>query len=355
MAYSTGVGGPGRSGGGSRQRRRGHVDPYALTVRPLVAVSSVAPVVDLRATLPAVPAGGGTADAWEHVVDYLRTTVAEASGAAVATDTIKSFDRRRGADQAQLAAVLAALDAGRPVAFYGWWPTAVTASTTEILGIDAMEVPPPDRKGHALVDGHAVVLVGYCRHAAFPGGGYLIVWNAWREDGWGDNGVGYMPFTFLRAYATELCTTRPEDGPARRAEGDGSFGAGTRAPSGTDQPAAGEPRVPAVVSPDPVEAAIDAAIRRHARCNDARGSLTYLFFSDDTVELARARAICSHCGVRDACRTRALQRAEPWGIWGGETFLEGRIVPPKRARGRPPKVPRPLLVVDEVTGVPIVA
>ena len=350
-----GAGGPGRSGEGRRHVRRGHVDPYALAVRPLAAVSSVAPVVDLRATLPAAPTGGGTVDAWEDVVDYLRTTVAGTTGVAVATDTIKSFDRRRGADQAQLSAVLAALDAGRPVAFYGWWPTAATASTTEILGIDAMEVPPPNRKGHALVDGHAVVLVGYGRHAAFPGGGYLIVWNAWGDDGWGDNGVGYMPFTFLRAYATELCTARPEDGPARRADSAGSPRAGTRALSGADRPAAGDPRVPAVVSDDPVAAATDAAIRRHARCNDPRGSLTYLFFSEDVTELARARAICSLCAVRDACRTRALQRAEPYGIWGGVTLLDGRIVPDKRGRGRPPKVPRPPLVVDEVTGVPIVA
>ena len=65
--------------------------------------------------------------------------------------------------------VLDCLDAGRPVAFYGWWPTAELATTTEILGVDAMEVPPPDRKRTGLADGHAVVIVGYGRHDAFPG------------------------------------------------------------------------------------------------------------------------------------------------------------------------------------------
>ena len=42
-----------------------------------------------------------------------------------------------------------------------------------------MDVPPPDRKWAGLVDGHAVVIVGYGRHDAFPGGGYVIVRNGW--------------------------------------------------------------------------------------------------------------------------------------------------------------------------------
>jgi hypothetical protein len=28
---------------------------------------------------------------------------------------------------------------------------------------------------------------------------------------------------------------------------------------------------------------------------------------------------------------------EPWGVWGGELFLRGQIVPRKRPRGRPRK------------------
>ena len=127
MAYSSNTGGPGRSGEGRRSIRRGHVAPYPLPVRPLAAAAAAAPVVDLRATMHAVPPGGGTAGAWEHAVDYVRTTVAGDAGTAVATDTIKSFDRRRGADQAQLDATVASLDAGRPVAFYGWWPTEPAA------------------------------------------------------------------------------------------------------------------------------------------------------------------------------------------------------------------------------------
>ena len=82
---------------------------------------------------------------------------------------------------------------------------------SDILGVDAMDVPPPDRKGVGLVDGHAVVALGYGRHAAFPGGGYLIVRNPWGDVGWGDRGDGYLPFTYVRAYATALQTFRRGD------------------------------------------------------------------------------------------------------------------------------------------------
>ena len=73
------------------------------------------------------------------------------------------------------------------------------------------------------------------------------------------------------------------------------------------------------------------------------------------MELARAKAICSMCAVRRPCLDRALARQEPYGVWGGEMLIDGRIVAEKRGRGRPPKVAGPRLVVDEITGVPIVA
>ncbi len=329
--------------------RHGHVAPYSLPVRPMRATQGAEPVVDLRTTEPyrsltqhAAPTGDGTASAWEGAVDYLRA-VAGTAGAAAETETIKSFDRRRGADQVQLEAVLTTLDRGDPIAFYGWWPTEDTATTTEILGVDAMEVPPPDRKGVHLVEGHAVVIVGYGRHAAFPGGGYVIVRSGWGASGWGDGGDGYMPFTYLRAYATELCTIRTAGGgPDRGPGGDG--------PPRDDRSAAGPPRLPAV----PPRTATDVEIDRQARCADPRSSLTPLFFSDDPIDLARARAICSRCTVRELCLRRALERQEPWGVWGGELVIDGAVVAERRTRGRPPKVPRPRLVVDEVTGQPLV-
>ncbi len=85
-----------------------------------------------------------------------------------------------------------------------------------------------------------------------------------------------------------------------------------------------------------------------ARCRDGHGTLTHLFFSDEVHLIARAKAICSKCPLSGLCLDSALVRAEPWGVWGGELLLNGRIVTHKRPRGRPPKHPRPELVVEEV-------
>lgn len=84
-----------------------------------------------------------------------------------------------------------------------------------------------------------------------------------------------------------------------------------------------------------------------ARCADGHGTLTHLFFSDDVLDIARAKAICSKCKLTTSCLEGALDRAEPWGVWGGELIENGRIVVHKRPRGRPPKHPRPLVIVDE--------
>ena len=84
------------------------------------------------------------------------------------------------------------------------------------------------------------------------------------------------------------------------------------------------------------------------RCADGNGTLTHLFFSDIPLDTARAKAICSKCTLADDCLAGALDRAEPWGVWGGELIENGRIVANKRPRGRPPKHPRPEVAIDEV-------
>lgn len=95
--------------------------------------------------------------------------------------------------------------------------------------------------------------------------------------------------------------------------------------------------------------AIDAAVDwSRARCSDGAGTLTELFFSDDPIDIARAKAICSKCTLQEACLSGALARAESFGVWGGQLFVNGAVVAHKRRRGRPPKHPRPELVVDEV-------
>ena len=85
-----------------------------------------------------------------------------------------------------------------------------------------------------------------------------------------------------------------------------------------------------------------------ARCNDGAATMTSLFFSEELHDIARAKAICSKCVVRVPCLEGALERREPWGVWGGELLLNGKILANKRKRGRPPKNPRPEPVVEEV-------
>jgi WhiB family transcriptional regulator, redox-sensing transcriptional regulator len=85
-----------------------------------------------------------------------------------------------------------------------------------------------------------------------------------------------------------------------------------------------------------------------ARCADGNGTLTPLFFSDHVLDIARAKAICAKCALRASCLGDALEREEPWGVWGGELLSGGRIVANKRPGGRPPKRPRPPVVVDEL-------
>src|SRR5262245_41927554 len=62
-----------------------------------------------------------------------------------------------------------------------------------------------------------------------------------------------------------------------------------------------------------------------------------LWFADVPAELELAKALCGECPVRVECLAGALERAEPWGVWGGEIFERGAIVPRKRPRGRPRK------------------
>jgi WhiB family transcriptional regulator, redox-sensing transcriptional regulator len=62
-----------------------------------------------------------------------------------------------------------------------------------------------------------------------------------------------------------------------------------------------------------------------------------LFFADSPDDVETAKAMCADCPVRTACLTAALERREPWGVWGAELFVQGAVVPRKRPRGRPRK------------------
>jgi len=94
-----------------------------------------------------------------------------------------------------------------------------------------------------------------------------------------------------------------------------------------------------------------AGWERHAACREA-GVPTSLFFSEDLGDIAAAKRICAGCPVLGRCLEEALERNEPWGVWGGQLFLNGRILTSKRRRGRPPKNPRP---EDQLPEIPLPA
>jgi WhiB family redox-sensing transcriptional regulator len=62
-----------------------------------------------------------------------------------------------------------------------------------------------------------------------------------------------------------------------------------------------------------------------------------LFFAESPEDVEQAKALCRGCRARTACLAGALERSEPWGVWGGELLMCGAIVPRKRPRGRPRK------------------
>ena len=62
-----------------------------------------------------------------------------------------------------------------------------------------------------------------------------------------------------------------------------------------------------------------------------------LWFAESPGELELAKSLCRECPVRELCLAGALERKEPWGVWGGELFLGGAVVARKRPRGRPRK------------------
>jgi WhiB family redox-sensing transcriptional regulator len=88
-----------------------------------------------------------------------------------------------------------------------------------------------------------------------------------------------------------------------------------------------------------IEEASTEASWADARCRDGNGTMTPLFFSEQIDDIARAKAICAKCPMVVPCLEGAKQRREPWGVWGGQLFLNGKILAHKRKRGRPPKNP----------------
>ena len=89
---------------------------------------------------------------------------------------------------------------------------------------------------------------------------------------------------------------------------------------------------------DLLDVAVSPGLDLPCRSGDAD-----LWFAESPADLERAKRLCADCPIRQSCLAGALDRREPWGVWGGEIFERGAIVARKRPRGRPRKHP----VVDQ--------
>ena len=81
-----------------------------------------------------------------------------------------------------------------------------------------------------------------------------------------------------------------------------------------------------------VEAIADTDLDLPCRSYDAE-----LFFAESPADVESAKSLCVACPIREHCLAGALERREPWGVWGGELFIGGVVVARKRPRGRPRK------------------
>lgn len=96
----------------------------------------------------------------------------------------------------------------------------------------------------------------------------------------------------------------------------------------------------------------EAKWQANARCATEGGDLASLFFSEELQDIAAAKRMCAECPVMAECLEGAIERREPWGVWGGQLFMNGKVLTVKRRRGRPPKVARP---EDEIPVIPVPA
>lgn len=83
---------------------------------------------------------------------------------------------------------------------------------------------------------------------------------------------------------------------------------------------------------DCTQLSADQGIELPCRAGDAE-----LWFAESPSDVEFAKSLCGACPLQTACLAGALDRSEPWGVWGGELFVGGAIVARKRPRGRPRK------------------
>lgn len=77
--------------------------------------------------------------------------------------------------------------------------------------------------------------------------------------------------------------------------------------------------------------------RDSAACRDEDPELFYPVGSTGPalLQIAEAKAVCRRCPVLDECRAWALANREPYGVWGGLSEDERRVILHLGNQGRP--------------------
>lgn len=101
------------------------------------------------------------------------------------------------------------------------------------------------------------------------------------------------------------------------------------------------PAVPEAQTLTPLTAltALDDAIENLGVPVPCRTFDPEVFFAESPADVEYAKSLCRTCPLVEACLAGAIERREPWGVWGGELFVQGVVVARKRPRGRPRKNP----------------
>src|SRR6476659_417483 len=73
-----------------------------------------------------------------------------------------------------------------------------------------------------------------------------------------------------------------------------------------------------------------SSLRSEAETLPCRREEAERFCAESPADLELAKTLCHTCPVRAECLAGALERREPWGVWGGEIFLQGVVIPRKR-------------------------
>ncbi|MEV5505961.1 WhiB family transcriptional regulator [Streptomyces orinoci] len=82
---------------------------------------------------------------------------------------------------------------------------------------------------------------------------------------------------------------------------------------------------------------LDDAIENLGVAVPCRSNDPEVFFAESPADVEYAKSLCQACPLKEACLAGAKDRREPWGVWGGELFVQGVVVARKRPRGRPRK------------------